>query len=121
MLDPNGLQLTEWRILATLAEVGPANATEIGRIMVLDVGRVSRVVRAMMNEQLVTRTYSATDKRVAYYELSHKGMAKFTQTWPEARKLWAELEQDFTEPELETFQRLLDKFISATSQKFENR
>ncbi|MBV1702041.1 MAG: MarR family transcriptional regulator [Hyphomicrobiales bacterium] len=73
----DGLTRPEWRVLASLAQMGTANATEIGAHASLHKTKVSRAVFALEQRKWIKRREDAQDRRVAQLELTRTGKARF--------------------------------------------
>ena len=70
-----GLTIPEWRVLATLAELGTTTATVIGRHSAMHKTKVSRAVYALDERRWLTREDDADDRRVEHLTLTHEGYA----------------------------------------------
>ena len=61
--DMYGLNRPEWRVLAALAEIGPATATQLGTHSAQHKTKVSRAVFALETRRWLTRRADAKDRR----------------------------------------------------------
>lgn len=69
--------LAEARVLYELAHSEQATATDIRKELGLDAGYVSRILRGLERQNLVTRTPSKTDERRKFLALTSKGRRVF--------------------------------------------
>ena len=71
--DMYGLNRPEWRVLAALAEIGPATATQLGTHSAQHKTKVSRAVFALETRRWLTRRADAKDRRAELLELTKAG------------------------------------------------
>lgn len=71
--DLYGLNRPEWRVLAALAEIGPATATSIGAHSAQHKTKVSRAVFALEQRRWLNRTGAESDRRTALLALTKLG------------------------------------------------
>jgi DNA-binding MarR family transcriptional regulator/GNAT superfamily N-acetyltransferase len=72
-----GRSLTEARVLYELGGAGRTSATEIAAELNLDPGYLSRILRKLEQERLLTRSTSKSDARQAVLRLTKKGKGTF--------------------------------------------
>ena len=77
-----GLTVPEWRVLATLGQLGRATATEIGRDSAMHKTKVSRAVAALQRRRWVTREADEADRRVEHLSLTSAGRAAHRRLAP---------------------------------------
>jgi DNA-binding MarR family transcriptional regulator len=77
-----GLTVPEWRVLATLADLGRASATEIGRDSAMHKTKVSRAVAALQQRRWVARETDEADRRLEHLSLTTAGTAAFRRLAP---------------------------------------
>ena len=102
-VDRFGINIAEWRILATLGEFGELQAKQIARHSNMDKVRVSRAVASLMTKELIERRPCPGDSRAALLHLSPDGRSLYLRLVPQALR-W---EQALVEPLSEEEQRLL--------------
>ena len=108
------LNLSQWRVLAAIAEQPGRTAVEVVQMTPMDKGIVSRATKALLEAGLVRREASQADGRVSHLFLTGPGQALYSRLLPpveeissEARKLLGdETEITFSE----TLQELKDRF-----------
>jgi DNA-binding MarR family transcriptional regulator/N-acetylglutamate synthase-like GNAT family acetyltransferase len=69
--------LTEVRVLYELAQTGQTTASDLGKLLRLDDGYLSRILRGFVERGLVSRTPSPTDGRQALLRLTDTGREAF--------------------------------------------
>jgi len=77
-----GLTVPEWRVLATLGQLGTATATEIGRDSAMHKTKVSRAVAALQRRRWVTREADEADRRLEHLTLTSAGKAAHRRLAP---------------------------------------
>lgn len=75
-----GLTVPEWRVLATLGQLG--TATEIGRDSAMHKTKVSRAVAALQQRRWVARETDEADRRVEHLCLTAAGKAAHRRLAP---------------------------------------
>ena len=103
----DGLTRPEWRVLASLAQMGTANATEIGAHASLHKTKVSRAVFALEQRKWIKRREDAQDRRVEQLELTRTGKARFAGLARIARQYEAALIERLGPREAEALQSAL--------------
>ncbi|WP_338246499.1 MarR family winged helix-turn-helix transcriptional regulator [Maricaulis maris] len=68
-----GLNLSQWRVLAAIAEVPGRTAVDVVTVTPMDKGIVSRATKALLEAGLVIRRASQADGRVSHLYLTGKG------------------------------------------------
>ncbi|HMA15530.1 MAG TPA: MarR family transcriptional regulator [Kiloniellaceae bacterium] len=77
-----GLTVPEWRVLATLGQLGSATATEIGRDSAMHKTKVSRAVSALQKRRWVARQVDEHDRRLEHISLTTAGKAAHRRLAP---------------------------------------
>ncbi|WP_340119556.1 MarR family transcriptional regulator [Pelagibius sp. 7325] len=77
-----GLTVPEWRVLATLGQIGTASATEIGQHSAMHKTKVSRAVTALQQRRWVTRETDGMDRRIEHLTLTAAGQSAFRRLAP---------------------------------------
>jgi DNA-binding MarR family transcriptional regulator len=76
------LTVPEWRILATLGQLGSATAKEIGRHSAMHKTKVSRAVASLQQRRWVKREQDEFDRRTEHLSLTASGKAAFHRLAP---------------------------------------
>ena len=82
-----GLKIPEWRVIAVLGEVEKATSTEIAEYTAMDKVAVSRAVNSLVKKELIIRSVSPKDARVAHSRLSRSGKRTYDEIAPLALDL----------------------------------
>jgi DNA-binding MarR family transcriptional regulator len=85
-LQPTGLRITQFLILAMLDEVSSAAMLELAERLDIEPTAIGKMVRTLEREGLVSIRRSPTDARSRIVELTGKGHLQFDQAAP----LWQE-------------------------------
>lgn len=72
-----GLNLSQWRVLAAIAEKPGRTSAEVVTVTPMDKGIVSRATKALLNMGLVMREASQADGRVSYLHLTEAGRVQY--------------------------------------------
>lgn len=106
------LNLSQWRVLAAIAEQPGRTAAEVVTVTPMDKGIVSRATAALLAAGLVRREASPGDGRASHLFLTEKGEMLYQELVPhveaESRQLHAALSRD----EQARFAQLLDRLVS---------
>ncbi|MGD1879866.1 MAG: MarR family winged helix-turn-helix transcriptional regulator [Kiloniellaceae bacterium] len=76
------LTVPEWRVLATLGQVGRASAKEIGQHSAMHKTKVSRAVSSLQQRRWVARAQDELDRRIEHLSLTTSGKAAFRRLAP---------------------------------------
>lgn len=103
-------QLTrhEWRIVAGLASIGTATATDLGDYSTLDKMQVSRALADLEARSLVTRVAGKADRRTKQVRLTERGEQLFAAIVPLVREREAALLSVLTDEEKAALLRVID-------------
>lgn len=101
------LNLTEWRILLTVADRPGITASALSDFTGLDKMTVSRVVRALESRGLMDRLDSAEDRRRRHLQLTDEGWAVYQHIAKAARAREAQIYGILSAAEHEQLHRLL--------------
>jgi DNA-binding MarR family transcriptional regulator len=86
-LDPYGLSIEMWRVLAVLSSRGELRQVDIARMTSIDASTLSRLVARIIRLGLVTRARSKSNQREVAVRLSAKGRSVVERLIPIARRL----------------------------------
>lgn len=108
------LNLSQWRVLAAIAEKPGRTAVEVVQMTPMDKGIVSRATKALLEAGLVRREASQADGRVSHLFLTGPGQALYSRLLPPVEEISSEARKllgDDTEIAFsETLQELKDRF-----------
>jgi DNA-binding MarR family transcriptional regulator len=104
-----GIDIPEWRVIATLGDRGRARAQDIAVSTRMHKSMVSRAVARLTDLGWVTRSASATDRREAPLQLTATGREIYQQLVPIVLDYQERLLAALTASERLMFERLLTK------------
>jgi DNA-binding MarR family transcriptional regulator len=78
----HNLNLSQWRVLAAIAEVPGRTSVEVVTITPMDKGIVSRATKALLIMGLVRREASQRDGRISHLHLTAEGLDLYQQIIP---------------------------------------
>lgn len=76
------LTVPEWRVLATLGQLGTSSAKEIGQHSAMHKTKVSRAVTALQRRHWVAREQDERDRRIEHLSLTTAGQAAYRRLAP---------------------------------------
>ncbi len=113
--EAGGLSLTQWRVLAAVAEQPGRSANEIVAVTPMDKAIVSRAVKRLLDMALITRRASRSDGRLSHIHLTAKGRRIYERLAREARTVERDLLAGFSAAEREAASDLLAKLSAAVA------
>ena len=105
------LNLTEWRVMITLASTPGASANDVARLTGLDKMTVSRSLASMIRHGYVDRRSADDDRRRSVLALTARGRRVFLAIAPSGAARETDLFAGFSAAERATFGRLLDRVV----------
>lgn len=105
------LNLTEWRVLLTVADKPGITAQTLSDFTGLDKMSVSRVVRKLESQGRLARDNSEADRRSFHLSLTDEGWAIYGEIAQAAIKREAHIYAGLSENELKTLHKLLGKLL----------
>ena len=91
-LDPAGLSVPEWRLLATVANFSPLPFSDITSMTTMDKGQVSRTLRSAQGKGLVATALVPTDRRAAAEGAASSSISRVVVSiTPAGRELYAKV------------------------------
>lgn len=82
LIKAHGLNLSQWRVLAAIAEVPGRTSAEVVAITPMDKGIVSRATKALLARGSVRREASQTDGRLSHLHLTPSGEQLYNEIMP---------------------------------------
>ncbi len=116
MLRRHGLTEQQWRVIRTLAAYQEISASELAKRSFLLAPSLTRILRFLEREKLVTRSSDASDQRRYVFVLTAKGRRIYDEVGPDSEQLYAEIEKEFGADKLEALYTLLAEFYVALSE-----
>ncbi len=80
--DEGGLNLSQWRVMAAIAEVPGRTSAEVVGVTPMDKGIVSRSIKALLSLGFVRRESSQDDGRVSHLHLTVEGNKRYQNLMP---------------------------------------
>lgn len=109
MLSQSDINEQKWRVLRVLEERGPSELTQVAKEACLLLPSLTRIIRAMEDEGLVTRATDPDDRRKAIATITAAGRDLILAHMAESNAIFARLERDFGREKLERLLDLLDE------------
>jgi homoprotocatechuate degradation regulator HpaR len=111
-----GLTEQQWRVIRALSEYQPLDASELATRSFLLAPSLTRILKNLEKQGLITRSADSSDQRKQVVSLSSKGQERFDQAAPESEALYAEIEAEFGVDRLELLYELLSEFYTTIDQ-----
>ncbi|WP_233889895.1 MarR family winged helix-turn-helix transcriptional regulator [Paraburkholderia flagellata] len=108
-LKPFGLNLSEWRVCASLLYVPHQSLTELSLHATTDTSALSRILDRLEIQDLVKRDRSSTDGRSIRIALTRKGEELAQSIVPLAKQHEAVLLRDFAASDVQSLRAMLLK------------
>jgi MarR family transcriptional regulator, organic hydroperoxide resistance regulator len=104
-LEPYGITLPMYRVLAALTEKGGQRLSDLGEMTVIEVSTLSRLVASMQKMGLVVRQRVASNQREVEIRLTPSGNALADELMPQAAHFEDVGVEGFSAQEIEIFRR----------------
>ena len=104
-----GVERAGYGVLRAVAELGPMRLTELAHHLGVDASTVSRHVRVLERDGLLSRGSDPADGRVAWLELSAAGADALDRLRAARHRLFAEVLADWPVEDRETLAPLLSR------------
>lgn len=111
-LEPRGLSLAMWRVLAALSNNGEQRQIDLVDMTSIDASTMSRLVTRLVRAGLVTRSRSTTSNREVVVALSAKGRAQVEGLIPIAKGLEKAASSGLSAKEQEVVKRALRRMYA---------
>ena len=108
MLAPSGVNEQKWRVLRVLAEAGPLELTQLAQEAVLLLPSLTRMVKPLEDEGLISRTVPATDRRKVVVAITGAGLGLLDAHAAKSCAIVARIEVGFGTKRLEELLDLLE-------------
>ena len=110
--EHGGLNLSQWRVMAAIAETPGRTAVDVVTITPMDKGIVSRATKALLEAGLLIREASQDDGRVSHLYLTEKGEALYQELRPRIEAVPAAAGGALAVEEQAQLRDMLDRLIS---------
>jgi MarR family transcriptional regulator, organic hydroperoxide resistance regulator len=108
-LKPFGLNLSEWRVCASLLYVPQQTVSELSLHATSDISALSRIIDRLESQELVKRERSATDGRSIRIALTRKGEELAQRIVPVAKRHESVVLSGFTASDVQALRSMLLK------------
>jgi len=108
MLASSGVNEQKWRVLRVLAEAGPLDQSLLAERACLQLPSLTRILRAMEDQGLVTRATDAEDRRRSIVTISEPGQTLLATHAAESMAIFARLEEAYGRERMEQLLDLLE-------------
>ena len=108
MLAKSGVNEQKWRVLRVLDEAGPLDQSLLAERACLQLPSLTRILHAMQDQGLVSRTTDTADRRRSIVTISEAGSAILADHADEASKIFARLEAAYGPERMETLLDMLE-------------
>ncbi|MFI9387293.1 MarR family winged helix-turn-helix transcriptional regulator [Kutzneria sp. NPDC052558] len=112
------LDRSEYLLLRTLDEIGPADVSTLAGALGLDPSTAGRQVTTMRTRELVTKIHDTADRRRCIIAPTEQGLELMELTRQRRLAVSAELLADWTPEELHTFAELLTRHNDAVAARY---
>jgi homoprotocatechuate degradation regulator HpaR len=108
MLASSGVSEQKWRILRVLHENGPMELSQVAAEACLLMSSLTRMIRAMEEEALISRSTPLQDRRRSIVGITPSGLALLTAHAAESQAVFDRIESQFGAAKLEQLLDLLE-------------
>lgn len=91
----------QWRVVRVLGEESPLDATEVADRACVLAPSLTRIIKALEDRKLITRTRDAADGRKIALAITPAGLALIHEVTPEIAPVYAELETRYGRERIE--------------------
>lgn len=109
MLSQSDINEQKWRVLRVLEERGQTELTQVAKDACLLLPSLTRIIRAIEEEGLATRTSDTEDRRKSIAAITDAGRALIVSHMAESNAIFARLERDFGPEKLDQLLDLLEE------------
>lgn len=109
----SGLNLSQWRVLAAIADKPGRTASDVVDVTPMDKAIVSRAVASLVERDLLRRTASQNDGRSSHLQLTDNGYTLYNEIVSEMRKTGVDGLDALNKSEENQFLKQLDQVIKA--------
>jgi len=110
-LKKQGLNITAWRILMILRQMGKLSVTEVATHAVAKTSTITRATYNLQEKELVIISTSKNDGRVSIVELTDKGKVVIASIIENTQKLFDNIYDGFETDQIEGFNSALKKLF----------
>ena len=108
LLAERGFTEQQWRVLRVLNEFGPCDPTEIAERSVVLTPSVTRMLRALEEREMITRTLHPSDRRRYLISLTEQARHAVSAAAPASNAVYKDIESAYGREKLGELLNLLD-------------
>ena len=117
MLREHGLTEQQWRVLRVLAADEHLDAGELAKRCFLLGPSLSRILQALVSDNLIKRTADPKDQRRSILCLTSAGRRRCKKVGPDAEALYQSIEEQFGKQKLAKLYQLLSELTETINQQ----
>ena len=114
LVAPYDLTPIDVRLLSICRDMDECTATQLARLLPVDAGRISRVVNALVEKDLLRRQRQRDDRRVVMLRLTPHGEEVTAEVARSLQEYFARLTEGLSERQIDAFtaaaQRIVDNY-----------
>ena len=111
VVKEHGLNLSQWRVMAAVAEVPGRTSVEVVTVTPMDKGIVSRATKALLSMGLLRREASQLDGRISHLFLTDAGMQRYRGMFPEVEDIIRRAQEGLSSAEQDQLSQQLVELI----------
>ncbi|TFE00661.1 MarR family winged helix-turn-helix transcriptional regulator [Jeotgalibacillus salarius] len=115
LLKEIGITPSQSEVISVLKNNENITLKQLGYLLICEEGSPSRLIDRMVKEQLIERIKDSADSRFVRLKLTKLGQEKYSSILEIENGVYQQLENIYTNTELQKTNELLDRFISDTS------
>lgn len=104
------LKRASYLILLLISRNGPMGVKNIAEKLHLDISTVSRQAADLMNDEMLEKKQSETDRRSYLYDINNKGWNMIAHIRRGRKQRFSKMINEWEDTEIEEFAHLLQKF-----------
>lgn len=113
--DVGGLNLSQWRVLAAVADAEGRTSSQVVALTPMDKGIVSRAVASLVQQGVLRREASKRDGRMSHLYMTPKGEALYDAIWARMQDSGADGQDLLDGAASKDFLQRLDQLIAGYS------
>jgi DNA-binding MarR family transcriptional regulator len=113
LLEPTGLRITQYSILAMLKRLGPLTINALAKVLLTDRTTLGRNIVPLERDGLIRIEQGASDRRAKELHLTTAGEKRFQAARPAWLKAQATFESSFGPRRAETLRALLRALVAS--------
>ena len=116
VLARHDITIAQWRVLDRIVAMDGGRVTDLVRALEHDQAAVSRIIKRLQDSKFVTREKDAQDGRSMYVVLTDRGKEVHQQALKTLEPLMDSVQSTLMSHELDTLHELLERLLAKTDQ-----